>query len=276
MGARRRYFNPVGAHVSGRIGEDPHDIPNNLMPYIAQVAIGKRDALQIFGDDYETRDGTGERDYIHVTDLAKAHITALGAMNEAAGFAVYNVGTGQGTTVKELLAAYGEAVGRELPSAIAARRPGDVAVPLPAPKKPMRCLIGLQRYLFMMQRRPLGIGNRKTLTDMRNDRKYKITVVGTGYVGMSLAVLLAQHNNVTALDIDAGRVDLINQGKSTVVDAEIEHYLAGKELLTATLDQAHAYKEPSFVVVATRQIMTPRRIISTQVLRGGDWRCVGA
>ena len=105
----------------------------------------------------------------------------------------------------------------------------------------------------MMQRRPLGIGNRKTLTDMRNDfRKYKITVVGTGYVGMSLAVLLAQHNNVTALDIDAGRVDLINQGKSTVVDAEIEHYLADKELsLAATLDKAIAYRDPVFVVVAT-------------------------
>ena len=110
-----RYFNPVGAHVSGRIGEDPHDIPNNLMPYIAQVAIGNREVLQIFGDDYKTRDGTGERDYIHVTDLAKAHIAALGTMNEAAGFNVYNVGTGRGTTVKELLAAYGEVVGRELP-----------------------------------------------------------------------------------------------------------------------------------------------------------------
>ena len=110
-----RYFNPVGAHVSGRIGEDPHGIPNNLMPYIAQVAIGKREALHIFGEDYETRDGTGERDYIHVSDLAKAHIAALESKSEASGFAVYNIGTGQGTTVKELLAAYGEAVGRELP-----------------------------------------------------------------------------------------------------------------------------------------------------------------
>ena len=83
-----RYFNPVGAHVSGRIGEDPHDIPNNLIPYIASGNIGKRQALKIFGDDYETRDGTGERDYIHVTDLAKAHIAALAAMNAAnAGFA---------------------------------------------------------------------------------------------------------------------------------------------------------------------------------------------
>ena len=104
----RWYFNPVGAHVSGRIGEDPRDIPNNIMPYIAQVAIGKRKTLKIFGDDYETRDGTGERDYIHVTDLAKAHIAALGHIKEAAGFMVYNIGTGQGTTVRELLAAYGK------------------------------------------------------------------------------------------------------------------------------------------------------------------------
>jgi UDP-glucose 4-epimerase len=130
-----RYFNPVGAHVSGRIGEDPRDIPNNLMPYIAQVAIGKREALQIFGDDYETRDGTGERDYIHVTDLAKAHIAALGAMGEAADFAVYNVGTGQGTTVKELLASYGETVGRELPFETDARRAGDIASSVASPKK---------------------------------------------------------------------------------------------------------------------------------------------
>jgi UDP-glucose 4-epimerase len=130
-----RYFNPVGSHVSGRIGEDPRDIPNNLMPYIAQVAIGKREALQIFGDDYETRDGTGERDYIHVTDLARAHIAALGNMSEADGFAVYNVGTGEGTTVKELLAAYGEAVGRELPFETDARRAGDIASSVASPKK---------------------------------------------------------------------------------------------------------------------------------------------
>ena len=130
-----RYFNPVGAHASGRIGEDPHGIPNNLMPYIAQVAIGKRDALQIFGDDYETRDGTGERDYIHVSDLAKAHIAALGDMNEAADFTVYNVGTGQGTTVKELLAAYGETVGQKLPFEIVQRRSGDVASSVASPQK---------------------------------------------------------------------------------------------------------------------------------------------
>ncbi len=130
-----RYFNPIGAHVSGRIGEDPRDIPNNLMPYIAQVAIGKRKALQIFGNDYETRDGTGERDYIHVTDLAKAHIAALIHKSETDSFDVYNVGTGQGTTVKELLAAYANVVGRELPSETVPRRPGDVVCSIASPKK---------------------------------------------------------------------------------------------------------------------------------------------
>ena len=130
-----RYFNPVGAHVSGRIGEDPRGIPNNLMPFIAQVAIGKREVLQIFGDDYETRDGTGERDYIHVTDLAKAHLAALGHINEATGFAVYNVGTGEGTTVQELLAAYCNVVGRELAFEAVTRRSGDVASSVASPKK---------------------------------------------------------------------------------------------------------------------------------------------
>jgi UDP-glucose 4-epimerase len=130
-----RYFNPVGAHVSGRIGEDPHDIPNNLMPYIAQVAIGKLEALQIFGDDYETRDGTGERDYIHVTDLAKAHLAALDAMLGQSGFEVYNIGTGTGATVKELLAAYETACGHKLAFEVTGRRSGDVASSVASPKK---------------------------------------------------------------------------------------------------------------------------------------------
>ncbi|MDB2668341.1 UDP-glucose 4-epimerase GalE [Alphaproteobacteria bacterium] len=130
-----RYFNPVGAHVSGRIGEDPHGIPNNLMPYIAQVAIGKREALQIFGDDYETRDGTGERDYIHVTDLAKAHLAALDAMLGQSGFEVYNIGTGSGASVKELLAAYETACGHKLAFEVTGRRSGDVASSVASPKK---------------------------------------------------------------------------------------------------------------------------------------------
>jgi UDP-glucose 4-epimerase len=130
-----RYFNPVGAHDSGRIGEDPHGIPTNLMPFIAQVAIGRLKALQIFGDDYETRDGTGERDYVHVTDLAKAHLAAFENMNNASGFIAYNIGTGHGTTVKELLHAYGEAAGRKLPSEVVARRSGDTASAFASPEK---------------------------------------------------------------------------------------------------------------------------------------------
>lgn len=130
-----RYFNPVGAHVSGRIGEDPHGIPNNLMPYIAQVAIGKREALQIFGHDYDTRDGTGERDYIHVMDLAKAHLAALDAMLGQSGFEVYNIGTGTGATVKELLADYETACGHKLAFEVTGRRSGDVAISIASPKK---------------------------------------------------------------------------------------------------------------------------------------------
>ena len=122
-----RYFNPVGAHESGRIGEDPRDIPNNLMPFVAQVAVGRRNALSIFGDDYDTRDGTGERDYIHVVDLAAAHLAALDYSGGARGCEAINVGTGQGITVKELVAAYGRASGKPIPFEIAPRRQGDIA-----------------------------------------------------------------------------------------------------------------------------------------------------
>jgi UDP-glucose 4-epimerase len=121
-----RYFNPVGAHVSGHIGEDPRGTPNNLMPYIAQVAVGKRDVLQIFGDDYETRDGTGERDYIHITDLSKAHIAGLQNMSNLGGFDIYNIGSGRGTTVKELLTSYGMVTGKEIPFEVVGRRDGDI------------------------------------------------------------------------------------------------------------------------------------------------------
>lgn len=122
-----RYFNPVGAHESGRIGEDPRDIPNNLMPFVAQVAVGRRAKLSIFGDDYDTRDGTGERDYIHVVDLADAHLAAIEYSAGADGCQAINVGTGNGITVRELVAAYERACGRPLPVEIAPRRPGDVA-----------------------------------------------------------------------------------------------------------------------------------------------------
>ena len=122
-----RYFNPVGAHESGRIGEDPQGIPNNLMPFVAQVAVGRREKLSIFGDDYDTRDGTGERDYIHVVDLAAAHLAALDYTGRAAGCEAINVGTGRGTTVSELVAAYERASGQPIKFEIVPRRPGDVA-----------------------------------------------------------------------------------------------------------------------------------------------------
>lgn len=116
-----RYFNPVGAHKSGRIGEDPQGIPNNLLPFIAQVAVGRRDRLAIFGDDYDTRDGTRLRDYIHVVDLARAHVAALDHAAGHAGTEVFNIGTGDGTTVKEMLAAFEQACGR--PAARGGRPP---------------------------------------------------------------------------------------------------------------------------------------------------------
>jgi len=122
-----RYFNPVGAHASGRIGEDPHDIPNNLMPYLAQVATGQRDRLVIHGDDYDTPDGTGVRDYIHVVDLARAHVAALDRAAGVTGAEVYNIGTGRGTSVREMVAAFSRAVGRALPVTVGPRRPGDIA-----------------------------------------------------------------------------------------------------------------------------------------------------
>lgn len=122
-----RYFNPVGAHVSGRIGEDPSDIPNNLMPYIAQVAVGKRDVLQVFGEDYDTPDGTGQRDYIHVVDLARAHVAAISYAEKTTGARPFNIGTGQSYSVKEMVAAFERASGKPIPTKVTARRAGDVA-----------------------------------------------------------------------------------------------------------------------------------------------------
>ena len=122
-----RYFNPVGAHPSGAIGEDPKGIPNNLVPYIAQVAVGKRDRLMVFGADYDTPDGTGVCDYIHVEDLAAGHLAALDAHASEPGVHIYNLGTGHGISVLEMLAAFEEACGRTLAYEMAPRRPGDVA-----------------------------------------------------------------------------------------------------------------------------------------------------
>ncbi|MBL7250150.1 UDP-glucose 4-epimerase GalE [Alloalcanivorax marinus] len=123
-----RYFNPVGAHESGRIGEDPSDIPNNLMPYVAQVAVGKREQLSVFGGDYPTPDGTGVRDYIHVMDLAQGHLAAMDALFERGGLITTNLGTGRGYSVLEMVQAFARASGREVPYRIVERRPGDVAV----------------------------------------------------------------------------------------------------------------------------------------------------
>ena len=122
-----RYFNPIGAHQSGRIGEDPNGIPNNLMPYITQVAVGKLKELSVFGNDYPTIDGTGVRDYIHVVDLAKGHLKALEKIMSTNGVNTYNLGTGRGYSVLEMVAAFEKATGKKVPYNIVDRRPGDVA-----------------------------------------------------------------------------------------------------------------------------------------------------
>ena len=130
-----RYFNPVGAHESGLIGEDPSGIPNNLTPYIAQVAVGKREMLHVYGDDYPTPDGTGVRDYIHVVDLATGHVAALKKLAGNCGLFVCNLGTGNGYSVLEVLHAYEKACGKPLPYVVDPRRPGDIAVCYADPKK---------------------------------------------------------------------------------------------------------------------------------------------
>ena len=122
-----RYFNPVGAHKSGLIGEDPNDIPNNLMPYISQVAVGKLDQLSVFGGDYPTDDGTGVRDYIHVVDLAIGHLKALEKLESNPGLMIHNLGTGKGSSVLDMIKAFEKASGEEVPYKITDRRPGDIA-----------------------------------------------------------------------------------------------------------------------------------------------------
>ncbi len=122
-----RYFNPIGAHKSGTIGENPNGIPNNLMPYITQVAVGKRDHLNVFGNDYDTHDGTGVRDYIHVVDLAEGHVKALKKLEENCGLKIYNLGTGRGYSVLDIVKAFEEASGVKIPYTITDRRPGDIA-----------------------------------------------------------------------------------------------------------------------------------------------------
>jgi len=122
-----RYFNPVGAHESGLIGEDPNGTPNNLLPFVSQVAVGKLEKVRVFGDDYDTPDGTGVRDYIHVVDLARGHVAALDHITDQTGVKVYNLGTGKGTSVLQMIHAFEEACGRKIPYEIIKRRPGDIA-----------------------------------------------------------------------------------------------------------------------------------------------------
>ena len=130
-----RYFNPIGAHKSGRIGEDPNGIPNNLMPYITQVALGRREKLYIFGNDYNTNDGTGVRDYIHVVDLAIGHLKALEKINKGSGLFIYNLGTGMGYSVLDVVKAFEKANGVKIPYEIVDRRPGDIDVCYADPTK---------------------------------------------------------------------------------------------------------------------------------------------
>jgi UDP-glucose 4-epimerase len=149
-----RYFNPVGAHESGRIGEDPNGIPNNLMPFITQVAVGKREELKVFGNDYPTRDGTGVRDYIHVVDLAKGHVLALKKVLASRGVEAYNLGTGRGYSVLEIVHAFEKATGQKIPYSIVGRRPGDLPEYFADPSK---------------AKTELGWSAEKTLEDMCAD-----------------------------------------------------------------------------------------------------------
>ncbi|XP_042520652.1 UDP-glucose 4-epimerase GEPI48-like [Macadamia integrifolia] len=142
-----RYFNPVGAHPSGYIGEDPRGIPNNLMPFVQQVAVGRRPALTVFGNDYNTKDGTGVRDYIHVVDLSDGHIAALQKLFDSnIGCEVYNLGTGKGTSVLEMVAAFEKASGKKIPLVMAGRRPGDAEIIFASTEKAERELNWKAKY----------------------------------------------------------------------------------------------------------------------------------
>ena len=133
-----RYFNPIGAHKSGTIGENPNGIPNNLMPYITQVAVGKLEKLHVFGNDYDTHDGTGVRDYIHVVDLAKGHVCALKKLEPGSGLSIYNLGTGVGYSVLDIVNSFEEATGVKIPYVIDPRRAGDIAECYSSPEKAER------------------------------------------------------------------------------------------------------------------------------------------
>ncbi len=161
-----RYFNPIGAHESGMIGEDPKGIPNNLCPYITQVAVGKREYLGVFGDDYNTHDGTGVRDYIHVVDLAKGHVLAVNKLAENPGLIIVNLGTGKGYSVLDMVKAFSKVIGREIPYKIMPRRPGDIDECYADPTKAQEIL---------------GFKAEKTLEDMCRDAMNWQTKNPNGY-----------------------------------------------------------------------------------------------
>ncbi len=162
-----RYFNPVGAHKSGLIGEDPNGIPNNLLPYIAQVAVGRLPELSVFGDDYPTADGTGVRDYIHVVDLAKGHLAALAALQNRSGAYIWNLGTGTGYSVLQMVSAFEQASGKKVPYQIKPRRNGDIATCYSNPAKASqelgwRAELGLEQMMQdtwrWQENNPIGYG----------------------------------------------------------------------------------------------------------------------
>ncbi|MFA0087372.1 UDP-glucose 4-epimerase GalE [Vibrio sp. 10N.286.49.C2] len=161
-----RYFNPVGSHPSGEMGEDPQGIPNNLMPFVSQVAVGRREFLSVFGNDYPTKDGTGVRDYIHVMDLADGHIAALKTLDKNQGLHIYNLGTGNGYSVLEMVEAFSAASGKDVPYKIVDRRPGDIAECWADPSK---------------ANRDLGWKATRTLTDMSSDGWKWQSLNPTGY-----------------------------------------------------------------------------------------------
>ena len=163
-----RYFNPVGAHESGRIGEDPKGIPNNLMPYISQVAVGKLEKLGVFGDDYDTPDGTGVRDYIHVVDLAKGHVKAINYIFSNPGLDVINLGTGVGYSVLDMVKAFSKACGKEIPYEIKPRRAGDIAMCYADPAKAARVLDWKAEKGWMRCVPIHGDGSHRIQTDMNH------------------------------------------------------------------------------------------------------------
>lgn len=163
-----RYFNPVGAHASGMMGEDPNGIPNNLVPYISRVAIGTLECLSVFGNDYNTPDGTGVRDYIHVVDLADAHVKSVEKIEEKSGVLTYNVGTGNGYSVLDIVKAFGKACGHDIKYKIVDRRPGDIAICYADPAK---------------AKAELGFEAKKTLEDMCNDTWKWQSLNKNGYRG---------------------------------------------------------------------------------------------